>query len=69
VLDRIDPRPYRSLRTFAAVGVSSGLAAQRMRFADKRVNFLLSQLRPVHIVGQGEHAACDVNLNNVRANF
>ena len=69
MFDRIDPGPHRALGRFRAVRVRRRLPPQRVGFVHQRVEFLLAQLRNIHIVGGREHAAAGAGLDHIGAVF
>ena len=67
MLDRVDAGADRDLRPFGAMGMSGRLLAQPVGFVDDGVHLLLRDLRRVHLVGEGEHAAGGADLDDVGA--
>src|SRR4029077_7708445 len=63
----IDAGENGALGAFVAVGVRGGFAAQRVSLVDDGVQFFLSELRGVHIVGERMDAARRAHLNYVGA--
>ena len=57
MLDGIDAGADGALGGFGTVGMSSRLAPQSVSFVDNRVEFLLSELRSIHVVGRREYPA------------
>ena len=65
MLDRVDSCLYGPLRAFAAVSVCRRLAPQGVGFFDECIDFLLSELRPVHIIRQRQYPAGYMHFDNI----